>query len=64
MAAAPSPQGTLIFNGAIHDRPTTDVSDVNGAKNYISAALNEAMTGKSVSVPTSRPYGCSVKYSD
>jgi peroxiredoxin len=59
-----SPQGTLIYNGAIDDRPTTDVSDVNGAKNYISAALNEATTGKPVSVPTSRPYGCSIKYSD
>jgi peroxiredoxin len=59
-----SPQGTLIYNGAIDDRPTTDVTDVNGAKNYISAALNEAMTGKPVSIPTSRPYGCSVKYSD
>ena len=59
-----SPQGTLIYNGAIDDRATTDVSDVNAAKNYISAALNEATTGKPVSVPTSRPYGCSVKYSD
>lgn len=59
-----SPQGTLIYNGAIDDRPTTDVSDVNGAKNYVSAALNETATGKPVSVTTSRPYGCSVKYSD
>ena len=59
-----SPQGTLIYNGAIDDRPTTDLNDVNAAKNFISAALNEATTGKPVRVPTSRPYGCSVKYSD
>ena len=59
-----NPQGTLIYNGAIDDRPTTDVSDVNGAKNYVTAALNEATSGKPVSVATSRPYGCSVKYSD
>jgi hypothetical protein len=35
---------------------------VTGAKNYVSLALEEAMAGKAVSVPTSRPYGCGVKY--
>ncbi len=59
-----NPQGTLIYNGAIDDRPTTDLADVNGAKNYVSMALEEAMSGKPVSIATSRPYGCSVKYSD
>lgn len=59
-----SPQGTLIYNGAIDDRPTTDPADVNGAKNYLSAALDEATSGKPVSSPTSHPYGCSVKYPD
>jgi hypothetical protein len=28
------------------------------------AALSELKAGKAVSVPTSRPYGCAVKYSD
>jgi len=59
-----SPQGTLIYDGAIDDRATTDPADVTGAKNYVSLALEEAMAGKAVSVPTSRPYGCSVKYKD
>ena len=59
-----NPKGALIYNGAIDDRPTTDVSDVNGAKNYVSIALEEATSGKPVSNPTSRPYGCSVKYAD
>jgi peroxiredoxin len=57
-----NPQGTLIYNGAIDDRPTSDLSDITGAKNYVSLALEEAMSGKSVSTPTTRPYGCSVKY--
>src|ERR1700683_1996140 len=57
-----NPQGTLIYNGAIDDKPTTDVSDVPGAKNYVTAALDEAVAGKPVSVSTTRPYGCSVKY--
>lgn len=59
-----NPQGTLIYNGAIDDRPTTDEADVKGAKNYLTAALEEATSGKPVSSPTSRPYGCSVKYAD
>jgi len=58
------PSGTLIYNGAIDDQPTTDPASVAGAKNYVSQALAEAMAGKPVSVPTSPPYGCSVKYAD
>lgn len=57
-----NPQGMLIYNGAIDDKPTTDVADVPSAKNYVSIALDEAMSGKAVSIATSRPYGCSVKY--
>jgi peroxiredoxin len=59
-----SPQGVLIYEGAIDDRATTDVSDVTGAKNYVSLALEEAMAGKPVSTPATRSYGCSVKYPD
>jgi peroxiredoxin len=57
-----NPEGVLIYNGAIDDKATTDESDISGAKNYVSVALEEAMAGKPVSQPTSRPYGCSVKY--
>lgn len=59
-----NPQGTLIYNGAIDDRATTDRADVNGAKNYVSLALGEALAGKSVSEPATRSHGCSVKYPD
>jgi peroxiredoxin len=58
------PSGTLIYNGAIDDQPTPDPDSLAGATNYVSQALAEAMAGKPVSVPTSRPYGCSVKYAD
>jgi peroxiredoxin len=57
-----SPEGVLLYDGAIDDRPTTDPGDIQGAKNYLSLALEEAMAGKRVSIPASRPYGCSVKY--
>ena len=56
------PQGNLIYNGAIDDRPTADQSDVAGAKNYVSQALQEATAGKPVSEASTTPYGCTVKY--
>jgi hypothetical protein len=54
--------GTLVYNGGIDDKPTTDKADIEGARNHVLAALSELKAGKPVSVPTSRPYGCSVKY--
>jgi len=54
--------GKLIYDGAIDDKPTSDVEDVATARNYLSAALEEAMAGKPVATPATRPYGCSVKY--
>lgn len=56
------PEGKLIYEGAIDDRPTSDVSDIKGADNYLNDALSEAMAGKPVATPYTRPYGCSVKY--
>jgi hypothetical protein len=58
------PAGKVIYDGAIDDRPTPDPQDVHGANNYVSDALTEAMAGKPVATPFTRPYGCSVKYPD
>jgi alkyl hydroperoxide reductase subunit AhpC len=59
-----NPSGVLIYDGAIDDKPTTDLEDVPVATNYVSQALEEAMAGKPVTMATSRPYGCSVKYAE
>ena len=56
--------GTLVYAGGIDDKPTTDAADIAGARNHVLAALSELKAGKAVSVPTSRPYGCGVKYAD
>jgi hypothetical protein len=56
--------GTLVYNGGIDDKPTKDKDDIKGARNHVLAALSELKAGKSVSVSTSRPYGCAVKYKD
>jgi peroxiredoxin len=59
-----NPQGIVIYDGAIDDKPTTDLADIPGATNYVNLALEEAMAGKKIETPATRPYGCSVKYSD
>jgi peroxiredoxin len=59
-----NPQGVVIYDGAIDDKPTTDVNDVPGAKNFVSLALEQSMAGKPVETAATRPYGCSVKYAD
>ena len=56
------PKGKLIYAGAIDDKPSTDKSDIQGARNYVSAALTEAMSGKPVTTTSTEAYGCSVKY--
>lgn len=56
------PAGTVLYNGAIDDKPSARIETIEGAHNYLVAAIDEAMAGKPVSVPTSQPYGCSVKY--
>jgi len=57
-----SPAGRLVYAGGIDDRATTDLADIQGARNYVREALDAAMAGKPVSTPLATPYGCSVKY--
>ncbi len=57
------PQGKLVYAGGIDDKPSTSVADIPGATNYVKAALNETLAGKPVTQASTRPYGCSVKYS-
>jgi peroxiredoxin len=54
--------GTLVYAGAIDDRPTSRKSDVPGARNYVRAALQAVAAGQPVATPVTRAYGCTVKY--
>jgi peroxiredoxin len=56
------PSGKILYAGAIDDKRSTNPADVKTAKNYVRAALDEALAGKSVTVASTSPYGCSVKY--
>ena len=55
--------GTLVYMGGIDDKPSSRLDDLKTAKNFVDAALDEVTQGKPVSVTTSRPYGCTIKYS-
>jgi peroxiredoxin len=55
--------GILVYAGAIDDRPTSRRADVQGANNYVRAALDAVAAGQPVKTPATRAYGCTVKYS-
>jgi peroxiredoxin len=55
-------KGAVVYAGGIDDAPSTDQADIATAKNFVSAALDEALAGKPVTTASSAPYGCSVKY--
>jgi hypothetical protein len=54
--------GVLRFMGGIDSIASTDQDDLAKATQYIPQVLAELAAGKAVSVTTSEPYGCSVKY--
>lgn len=54
--------GVLRYMGAIDDQPTTDTSNMAGARNYVREAFGAVAAGKQVAETATDPYGCSVKY--
>lgn len=54
--------GVLVYMGAIDDKPSTDPATVEGAKNYITAALEDLAAGRPVQTAQTESYGCGVKY--
>lgn len=57
-----NPQGVLVYAGGIDSIPSASADDIKTATNYVRQTMNEVVAGKPVSMPTTRPYGCSVKY--
>ena len=57
-----NPEGKIVYEGAIDSKATANPADIATASNYVKAALDESLAGKTVTTPSSRPYGCSVKY--
>jgi hypothetical protein len=51
-----NPDGKLIYQGAIDDKPSPDSADIDKANNYVEQVLNASL------IQETKAYGCSVKY--
>ncbi|WP_022977622.1 thioredoxin family protein [Nevskia ramosa] len=56
------PAGKLEYAGGIDSIASPDPADIAGATPFLKVALTEALAGKAISTPVTKPYGCSVKY--
>ena len=55
-------KGVLVYAGGIDSIPSARPDDIKTATNYVRQGLSEVLAGQPVSAPSTRPYGCSVKY--
>ena len=55
-------QGRLVYAGGIDDVPSPKPEDLARAKPLVRLALADVKAGRAVAIPSSRPYGCGVKY--
>lgn len=58
------PKGVLVYSGAIDNSPDGEGQSAEGGTlvNYVDQALREVRDGKPISKPSTKAYGCSVKY--
>lgn len=57
-----NPDGKIVYEGAIDSKASPNPADIQSATNYVKVGLDEAMSGKPITNPQTKPYGCSVKY--
>ncbi len=57
-----SPEGELLYQGAIDSIKSTKTADIGKAENYLKAAYASAKAGEPIANPTTVPYGCGIKY--
>jgi len=57
-----SPEGKIVYEGAIDSKASPNPADIPSSTNYVKNALDESLSGKPVSNAQTKPYGCSVKY--
>lgn len=57
-------KGVLVYAGAIDNSPDGEGKAAEGGKlvNHVDAALADVAAGKAVATPSSKAYGCGVKY--
>jgi peroxiredoxin len=57
-----NPRAELIYAGAIDSIASAKKEDIAKATNWVRQGLNEALAGKPLSMPASKPYGCPITY--
>ena len=55
-------EGNIAYAGAIDSDSSYKSSSIEGATNYVTAALDSLNNGEEIKVTSTNPYGCSVKY--
>lgn len=55
-------KGVLVYKGGIDSIPTAKKEDLAKANNYVKETLVALADGKKVPHPSTKPYGCSIKY--
>ncbi len=50
-------KGTLVYKGGIDSVPSSNPADIQRARQYVTAALDEVLAGKPVTESSTRPYG-------
>lgn len=55
-------EGKLAYAGAIDSDSSFKPESIEGATNYVMAAIDALQAGTEIEVSSTKPYGCSVKY--
>ena len=59
-----NPKGEVVYAGGIDDNDSSDPKVIPKSKNFVAAALDAGMAGKTVETKTAKAYGCTIKYQD
>ena len=54
--------GVLVYKGAIDSNPGAKTAEPANVRNFVLSALEDIKAGRPVAQPSTKPYGCGVKY--
>jgi hypothetical protein len=55
-------KGVLVYKGGVDSVASNKPEDIAGATNYVRESLNAIASGQKVPNPSTKPYGCSIKF--
>ncbi len=57
-----NPEGEIMYQGSIDDKPTSNKKDIEGARNYLSEIMDAVLKGRPAPITSTKSYGCPVEY--